>query len=81
MIRQTISHYRILEKLGQGGMADDSVGLSELAPEVSFGRVEGETNIILGDSSNSAPSVCCATVGGGASNTASGHAATVGGGG
>ena len=55
MIRQTISHYRILEKLGQGGMADDSVGLSELAPEVSFGRVEGETNIILGDSSNSAP--------------------------
>ena len=33
-------------------LADASVGLSELAAEVSFGRVEG-SNIILGDISNS----------------------------
>ncbi len=63
-------------------LADDSVGLSELAPEVSFGRVqqgfEGP-NIILGDPSNSVGSATLATIGGGLGNQATGSLSTVGG--
>ena len=63
-------------------LGDDSVGLSELGPEVSFGRVEPGTdapNIILGDSSNIAGSTSTATIGGGRGNEV-GFQATISGG-
>ena len=73
-------------------LADDSVGLSELAPEVSFGRVQpgdgssvDSPSLILGHPSNSVPAgTNGATIGGGGRpgfpNTASGAWSTVGGG-
>ena len=73
-------------------LADDSVGLSELAPEVSFGRVQpgeggldGSSSLILGAPSNSVPAgTNGATIGGGGTvnhpNTASNDWSTVGGG-
>ena len=74
------------------GLAPGSVGLSELAPEVSFGRVQAGTggpldspNLILGHPSNTVPpGINGATIGGGGGagrpNTASGAFSTIGGG-
>ena len=73
-------------------LADDSVGLSELAPEVSFGKVQpgdggvaDSPSLILGHLSNSiAVGTNGATIGGGGAsgspNMASGTFSTVGGG-
>lgn len=73
-------------------LADDSVGLSQLAPEVSFGRVQpgnGGTfdspSVVLGHPSNTVPAgTNAATIGGGGDssspNVSSGAWATVGGG-
>ena len=83
------------EKIANGGvtsthLAADSVGLSELAPEVSFGKVQpgpfGDgPSLVLGHPANSVPSdTRGATIGGGGRpdfpNTASGDFSTIGGG-
>ena len=68
-------------------LADDSVGLSELAPEVSLGRVQpgdgsqfDSPSLILGHPSNSIPAATNGATIGGGSNTASRDFSTVGGG-